>query len=448
MRYISFIVAIGGLAVFPVFALAANEVSISGTHDWVLPSDGSQYTITGGTFDSVTISGGTFTFTMSGGSSIEILSSDKKKYTVSPSSLATHTCEASQSRLSLSKPTGGATETVTVTPSGTCSGSSSSSSSGGGSSGGGGGTAVGLFDPPKAPEGGFSVLINNNAAVSGSRKVVLSFRTGPDTGRMSLSNSLDFKDATQEASAPSKQWDICSENGGAVLMSQCPAGTYTVYAKFFSPNGQASAVVSDSIQYKPGAVPEVQMVSGSGFSRDIQTGSQGEDVRALQVFLNANGFLVASSGAGSPGNETDYFGNATKRALAKFQEANAKDILIPSGLSKGTGYFGARTRAFVNTFTKGASAPATSATSAQTVLVFTRSLRVGAQGDDVRRLQEFLASDSAIYPEGHVTGYFGALTKKAVGRFQEKYSIASPGEAGYGIVGPKTSAKLNELLGK
>ena len=62
------------------------------------------------------------------------------------------------------------------------------------------------------------------------------------------------------------------------------------------------------------------------------------------------------------------------------------------------------------------------------------------EGDDVRRLQTFLAGDSAIYPEGKITGYYGALTVKAVRRFQEKYGLASVGR-----VGPQTLAKLNSL---
>ena len=124
------------------------------------------------------------------------------------------------------------------------------------------------------------------------------------------------------------------------------------------------------------------------------------------------------------------------------------------GISKGTGYFGARTRAFVNaSLAKEGNANVLQSggapeTSANDTMIFTRSLRAGAQGEDVKKLQEFLASDSAIYPEGQVTGYFGALTKKAVGRFQEKYSIAAPAEAGYGIFGPKTRAKLLEIFVK
>lgn len=78
---------------------------------------------------------------------------------------------------------------------------------------------------------------------------------------------------------------------------------------------------------------------------------------------------------------------------------------------------------------------------------FVRSLALGMSSADVTNLQQALKTDSSIYPEGKVTGYFGALTLKAVKAFQEKYGIASEGQAGYGYVGPKTRAKLNELYG-
>lgn len=72
-----------------------------------------------------------------------------------------------------------------------------------------------------------------------------------------------------------------------------------------------------------------------------------------------------------------------------------------------------------------------------------RDLTVGAKGDDVKYLQEFLAKDRAVYPEGIVSGYFGALTKAAVARFQEREGI-SPA-AGY--AGPKTRSRIDQLLG-
>lgn len=79
---------------------------------------------------------------------------------------------------------------------------------------------------------------------------------------------------------------------------------------------------------------------------------------------------------------------------------------------------------------------------------FVRPLALGSRHADVRKLQEALGTDSEVYPEGLVTGYFGPATRRAVQRFQEKYGLARPGVSGYGFVGPKTRAKLNELYGE
>lgn len=82
---------------------------------------------------------------------------------------------------------------------------------------------------------------------------------------------------------------------------------------------------------------------------------------------------------------------------------------------------------------------------------FTKNLKMGDRGDDVSNLQESLATDSEIYPEGLVTGYFGPLTKKAVINFQEAYAdeILEPLglTKGTGFVGMATREKLNELYG-
>jgi len=70
------------------------------------------------------------------------------------------------------------------------------------------------------------------------------------------------------------------------------------------------------------------------------------------------------------------------------------------------------------------------------------------RNNDVRALQTFLKSQGAdIYPEGLVTGYFGPLTKEAVGRFQLKYDLVHDKDGPvYGYLGPKTRAKINSLL--
>lgn len=79
---------------------------------------------------------------------------------------------------------------------------------------------------------------------------------------------------------------------------------------------------------------------------------------------------------------------------------------------------------------------------------YQESLFFGSNNDDVTALQNFLRSQGAdIYPEGKVTGYFGPLTRGAVERFQERYGIVREGDLEYGFVGPKTRAKINELLG-
>lgn len=77
---------------------------------------------------------------------------------------------------------------------------------------------------------------------------------------------------------------------------------------------------------------EVQSAS----RRDLSSGSRGDDVRALQRFLNVEGFTVAPSGPGSFGQETDYFGPLTRGALARWQAAH--------GVYPAAGYFGPRTR--------------------------------------------------------------------------------------------------------
>src|SRR3989344_6823903 len=48
-----------------------------------------------------------------------------------------------------------------------------------------------------------------------------------------------------------------------------------------------------------------------------------------------------------------------------------------------------------------------------------RGLRDQNTNGEVTKLQQFLKSQSNVYPEGLVTGFFGALTEQAVQRFQK-----------------------------
>jgi spore germination protein len=77
------------------------------------------------------------------------------------------------------------------------------------------------------------------------------------------------------------------------------------------------------------------LISGS----DLAYGMRVERVRALQKFLNEQGYTVASAGGGSLGNETIFFGPATRSALIRFQKAE--------GIQPAVGYFGPITKGVI-----------------------------------------------------------------------------------------------------
>lgn len=77
------------------------------------------------------------------------------------------------------------------------------------------------------------------------------------------------------------------------------------------------------------------------FNNNLHKGALHPDVIGLQKLLNSDpDTLVAATGNGSPGQETDYFGWKTTDALIRFQKKHG--IFPPSG------YFGPITRQFIN----------------------------------------------------------------------------------------------------
>ena len=75
-----------------------------------------------------------------------------------------------------------------------------------------------------------------------------------------------------------------------------------------------------------------------------------------------------------------------------------------------------------------------------------RDLRKGMSSEEIKAIQQILASDPDIYPEGTISGYYGPLTEKALKRFREKYGIKD--EDKEDRIGQKTLEKLYELLEK
>lgn len=112
--------------------------------------------------------------------------------------------------------------------------------------------------PPKAtpenPENNFSLAINNGSEYTNDQIVTLKLISGSDTVRMAISNTSDFKYASQIDYQEEIIWDLCEKNGdnpACVPDSefQISGSQFTVYAKFYTQYGAASETVSVSINY-------------------------------------------------------------------------------------------------------------------------------------------------------------------------------------------------------
>ena len=110
-------------------------------------------------------------------------------------------------------------------------------------------------------------------------------------------------------------------------------------------NAQTATSVQAQIQALLAQIAQLQAQMGTSstattatssytFSKDLTLGSKGADVTALQQILINDGYLTAVTAP------TGYFGALTQKALAAFQAAK--------GISPAAGYFGPKTRAFVN----------------------------------------------------------------------------------------------------
>ena len=182
------------------------------------------------------------------------------------------------------------------------------------------------------------------------------------------------------------------------------------------------------------------------FTGTLQLGMNNDEVKRLQQFLVNQGSDIYPEG-----HITGYFGNMTLEAVGRFQMAHG---IVSSSSDAGYGIVGPQTRAKINSLISTTpttpTTPATPTTpNVSETARFTTTLQLGMNNDEVKRLQQFLVNQGGdIYPEGHITGYFGNMTLEAVGRFQMAHGIvSSSSDAGYGIVGPQTRAKINSILG-
>ncbi len=103
---------------------------------------------------------------------------------------------------------------------------------------------------------------------------------------------------------------------------------------------------------EPAPLPVAGATTAFGqLSNNLSFGMVHPDVATLQKILNANGYVVATSGAGSPGNETAMFGKLTREAVRKFQCAKLS-VCDGSESTTGFGRVGPMTRASLNALSK------------------------------------------------------------------------------------------------
>ena len=276
--FLSFIVAmlLPGLAL----ATAYNDVSIPSSTS--LSVNGITINVTGATLQQLQVDTTTFNVTLAPNSAVTVTAPNLNKMTLSSRGsdfIASNQCDGDRSFITLNSPASAATTIITITPSSTI---CVTGVGGGGTAGtGGGGAPVGLIGSSggKAP-----TAITPTAASAGDKQA----QTAQLTAQLNT------------------------------LLAQIAA-------------------------LKSGATPSASAVANANvnasFKRDLRVGSTGEDAKALQAYLNGHGFTVASSGAGSPGNETKRFGGLTRAALAKFQKS--------VGITPAYGYFGPKTRAYI-----------------------------------------------------------------------------------------------------
>ncbi len=167
----------------------------------------------------------------------------------------------------------------------------------------------------------------------------------------------------------------------------------------------------------PGIGVNAQTMASNTFTTNLSLGSSGAQVVALQKILNQDpDTRIASTGPGSPGNETSYFGILTNAAVIRFQEKYASAILVPAGLMQGNGYVGLYTRAKLNALATLATSanPAATSSAPGTSTPRTTTPPAAPQNPNLKNLGVFMTDLDALATKQGLSSSTLATIKQAV----------------------------------
>lgn len=178
------------------------------------------------------------------------------------------------------------------------------------------------------------------------------------------------------------------------------------------------------------------------FARNLKLGDRGSDVKWLQQILNQ----ASSTQVTLPGQETDYFGPATEKALKKYQDLHKDDILKPLGLLSPNGFFGSITRSFlmkscVNPQGNGWGHGTSTASSSQHLslsVTLAPDKQTYAQGDVVK-----ISWQKSAIASG--TGMYAVLRAKG-GNAVKAERITDPSSGSYNFTIPEASSTCNGMF--
>ena len=180
------------------------------------------------------------------------------------------------------------------------------------------------------------VFGESNTRIVELQKFLIAVASGDASARLARAGATGYFGSITQAALSEYQ-----RGAGLPVSGVVDDATYTQIFALEGEGDSAETVPEDEESGNNDSVPEgvASVARAFVFTRDLELGMRGEDVRELQKFLNAEGFVVAESAEGSPGYETTYFGSLTRAAVVRYQAAH--------DIEPTAGYFGPITRATV-----------------------------------------------------------------------------------------------------